>query len=198
MGETTYIVIDEKEKRTLTGHYGSLDAFVASLTQNPVTIEQFSRTYQELAGEPFYTPGTRPKVPEELSLDTIRWVLGMTGRSDDEVMTHWKRSSFYQGANYHSFQPDERTEYDIPQLTPEMFNEWSAEDPDHEEFVTVNDYRRFLCNDGIVVADLRTKEIRYISRAFNVLRSRPTDTDRRLGIQRREYTLPEEWKIVEE
>lgn len=198
MGETTYILIDEKEKRVLTGHHASLDAFVASLAQNPETIEQFSQTYQRLAGEPFYTQGTRPKVPEELSLDTIRLVLGMNGRSDDEVMTHWKRSSFYQGTNYHSFQPDEITKYDLPEITVEMFNEWNTEDPDHEEFVTVNDYRRFLCNDGIVVADLRTKEIRYISRAFSVLRSSPTDTDRRFDIPRMEYTLPEEWKIVEE
>jgi len=199
MGETTYIVIDEREKRTLTGHYGSLDSFVATLATNPATITDFNRTYQGFAGEPFYSDGNRPRVPEELSLDTIRTVLGMNGRGDDEVMTHWKRSSFYEGPNYQPYGPNERTKEDIPELTQAIIDEWKQEDPEAEEFPTANDYRRFLCNDGIVVADLRTKELRYISHgAFEIPRSRPTDLDRQFGLGRVEYTLPAEWSIVVE
>jgi len=199
MGETTYIVIDEREKRTLTGHYGSLDAFVASLARNPATIGSFNQSYQEIAGEPFYTDGNRPRVPEQLSLDTIRTVLGMNGRSDDEVMAHWKRSSFYEDPNYQSYGPNERTKEDIPELTQAIIDEWKQEDPEAEEFSTANDYRTFLCNDGIVVADLRKKELRYIShRAFEIPRSRPTETDNKFGLGRVEYTLPAEWNIVVE
>ena len=199
MGETTYIVVDEREKRTLKGHNRSLDSFVASLATNPSTIEDFNRAYQEIEVEPFYSDGNRPKVPAELSLDTIRTVLGMSGRSDDEVLAHWRRSSLYEGPNYQSYSPNERTKEDIPELTQELIDEWKQEDPEAEEFPTANDYRRFLCNDGIVNADLRTKELRYISHgAFEIPRSRPTDMDGQFGLGRVKYTLPAEWNIVVE
>lgn len=199
MGETTYIVIDEREKRVLYDHYSSLDAFVASLAKNPVTIDGFNQFYREIAGQPFYTAGNRPRVPEQLSLDTIRTVLGMFGSSDNDTIAHWHYSSFYSGPNYQSYGPNERTNDDIPELTREMVDEWKQEDPGAEEYPSANDYRRFLCNDGIVVADLRTKEVRYISHgAFDIPRSRPTSLDRRFGSERVAYALPDEWKIVVE
>ncbi|MFT4303086.1 MAG: hypothetical protein ACMXYG_00840 [Candidatus Woesearchaeota archaeon] len=200
MGETTYIVIDEDEKIIVpSGHYGSLDAFVASLTTNPTTITEFNINYQKLTGERFFYDGNRPKVPEDISLHTIRIVLGMQGASDKEVLAHWKNSSLYEEPNYHSYNPDEKTDFDIPELSQTIINEWKENDPDAEEFATANDYRRFLCNDGIVIADLRKKEIRYITSAgFNIPRSRPTDDDKILRLNVIEYKLPNEWKIITE
>ena len=199
MAETTYILIDEKEKRILTGHYDSLDAFVSSLARNPKTISEFNQTHQEIVNELFYTDGNRPKVPEQISLDTLRTVLGMESQAEDEVMAHWKQSNFYEGPNYQSYDPNERTEKDIPELTQEIIEEWKQEDPDAEEFPTANDYRRFLCNNGIVVADLRTKELRYIScGAFNIPRRRPTRADKKFRLRPVPYTLPAKWKIVAE
>ena len=118
----------------------------------------------------------------------------MNGRSDDEVLAHWKRSSFYEYPNYQFYGPNERTRDDIQELTQEIIVEWKQEDPDAEEFPTANDYRKFLCNDGIVVADLRTKELRYISYgAFNIPRDNQEEQYARV-----KYSLPLEWKIVVE
>ena len=94
---------------------------------------------------------------------------------------------------------NERTKEDIPKLTQAIINEWEREDHDAGLFPTANDYRRFLCNDGIVAADLRTKELRYISYgAFDITRRRPTKTDKQFGSVRIKYALPAKWKIVAE
>lgn len=196
MASTTYIVIDEREKRILTGHYAHLDEFVASLARNPETIEDFNKMYHEIAGELFYTEGNTPTVPEELPIETIRHVLGMReGKfSQQEVEDYWREVSLYKGPNYESFRPDDKTRDDIPELTQELIKEWKQEDPDAEEFPTANDYRKFLCDDGIVVADLRKKELRYISHgAFTIPRD---NQENRYSCVK--YSLPLEWKIVEE
>jgi protein-tyrosine-phosphatase len=199
MGETTYILIDESEKRVKIDHYGSLNAFVASLSKNPATIEEFHQFYQEITGEKFYDEGNRPKVPEELSVDTIKKVLGMEGSNDDEVLEYWMKVSLYDDINYKSFAPDEASPHDIPKLTQEIIDEWKQEDPSKEEFKDANEYRRHICNDGIVVADLRKKGIRYITHGtFSIPRERPTENDKQFGYDVISYSLPSEWKIIEE
>jgi len=193
MGEMNYIVIDCNEKRTLFGHYGSLDAFLSTLSRNPTTVNQLDGFYQEITQEKFYDDGNRPKVPEDISLETLRTVLGIKG-DDNEVIGYWKKVSIYSGANYHSYGPDEKTKGDIPELTQEIIDEWKSEDPNGEEFPTAKDYRRFLCNDGIIVADLRKKEIRWISHgAFDVPRNNLQEK-----YAHTKYSLPLEWNIEEE
>jgi len=183
MGETTYILIDKTEKRVYTGHHMELDRVLDSLSRNPETLEEFDTYHGQSTGKRLFDEGNRPKVPGELSVDTIRNVLGMDGIGEDEVLAHWRSCSFYQDPNYLSFGPDDKTDHDIPELTSEIEAEWKREDPDAETFPTANDYRRFSCNDGIVVADLRTRELKYISRsAFRISKDRG----------------PSGWKLVRE
>ncbi len=118
MPATTYIVIDHEEKRTVRGRHEYLGGFLRALAANPITIDEFDRVYQELTDEPFFTEGNRPKVPQELSLDTIRTVLGTEGKDPDEVMVHWKQVSHHRDPNYESDHPDQRTDFDIPE--PDM------------------------------------------------------------------------------
>lgn len=197
MGHITFILIDEIEKRTKIDY--NVCAFVASLSRNPATINDFNNIYQKLAGETFYSEGNRPIVPEELSFETLRKVFGMPRDTDAEVLGHWKKTSFYEDKNYRSCAPNTKTEKDIPELTQDIIDEWKQEDPEAEEFPTANDYRKFLCKDGIVVADLRTKELRYISPgAFEIPRISPTELDVEFGFKVVPYILPDEWKIIEE
>ncbi|MBT4387934.1 hypothetical protein HOK68_00400 [Candidatus Woesearchaeota archaeon] len=184
MGETTYIIIDNLEKRIYTGHNQDLNRVMSSLSKNPTSIEEFDQ-HQKETGSRLYDDGNRPKVPDKLPIETMRLVFGMEeGKfSPQEVEDHWKKTSFYEGPNYKSYKPNDRTKHDIPELTQEIIDEWKQEDPNAEEFLTANDYRRFLCNDGIVVADLRIKKLRYISYgAFK--------------IPKNEYALPSEWEIL--
>ncbi len=199
MAETTYIVIDDLEKRVYTGHNQELNGVMAAISMNPNSIAVFNRYYRDLTGSGLYNDGNRPKVPEEISLDTIRTVLGMTDKSEEEVLQHWRKLSFYEDPNYKKFSPDEKTDFDIPELTQNIIDEWKQEDPDAEEFATANEYRRFLCNDGVVVADLRKKEVRYISRGvFDIPRSRPTTLDQEMRFDVLHYELPDDWNIVQE
>ena len=113
---------------------------------------------------------------------------------DNEVIEYWKEVSMYSSSNYHTYGPDEKTESDIPELTQEIIDEWKQEDPNGEEFPTAEDYRRFLCNDGIIVADLRKKEIKWISYgAFDV----PSNNFKEKYTHTK-YSLPLEWDIVKE
>ena len=57
MGETIYIVTDSREKRVKTGHCGGLSEFLASLSRNPESIEDFERYHMSITGEPFYDGG---------------------------------------------------------------------------------------------------------------------------------------------
>lgn len=111
--------------------------------------------------------------------------------------------------DFMSFQSDEKTPYDIPELTPELIREWE-QSPHREEYLTANDYCRNVritdeSNknhpiDGIVVADLRKRELRYISEpgCFDIPLSRPTDFDKKIGLHPTPYTIPPEWIVVQE
>lgn len=246
MAETIYHVIDREEKRIKWDHYDSLDAFVASLSQNPETINEFNQVYRKITGESFYQEG--PKTADELanylivesdiekkpagqlvtSLETrdkklwfiyqksdedtyasnlplvsigfLRELYELQNASDEDVI-----QSFQVTVNdYGSFNPNEKVSEDIPEITPELVREWENS-PHKKEYPTVNDYRRSPeidgCSvDGIVVADLRKKELRYLSNpnCFDIPRNRPTDHDGQFGQGRVEYTLPTEWKLIQE
>ena len=55
MGSMTYIVIDAREKRTLTSHTGTLDQFMAALSENPISIAEFNGHYSRIAQEAFFS-----------------------------------------------------------------------------------------------------------------------------------------------
>ena len=115
MGATTYIVIDNSEKRVVKAHYRYLDGFLAALAANPMTVDEFNAVHEEDQGYRFFTEGNRPKVPEQLSPSDIRRVLGMESRATDEVMDYWKKTSFHIDPNYERAYPDQKTDYDIPE-----------------------------------------------------------------------------------
>ncbi len=164
MAETIYIVIDGIEKRIRAcGHYGELGNFLAAVAASPVSVEGFDSAYQGVAGKPFYDRGNRPRIPSQLEVTTIRAVLGMEGRPDNEVIRYWREVSLYRDSDYVCVEPDCRTDFDIPDITQALIDEWKEFDSDGDEFPTVQDFRRFQCNDGIVVADLRTRVLTYIT-----------------------------------
>ena len=111
---TTYIVIDHSEKRIVRGHHDYLNEFLSALAENPATIAEFNSAYEGGQRHPFFSDGNRPSVPQDLSVDSIRQVLGMPEEDLDHVLGYWRETSHYRGPNYESARPDQKTDHDIP------------------------------------------------------------------------------------
>ena len=107
--------------------------------------------------------------------------------------------------DYRSVSPDEKVSEDIPEITSEIIKKWKNS-VHKNEYPTVKDYRRIPWIDGhpvdgIVVADLRKKELRYLTnpQCFDIQRERPSERDQRDNRHPRyKYSLPLEWKLIQE
>ncbi len=174
-----------------------LDTILVTLSRNPSTIKTFNDYYKEFYDKPFHTNRDFPEYPKNFTVATIRETLSLRTGTDEEVLAHWDRVSADYGINFKSYNPNVRTKYDIPQIIEELEIEWKK-DLNAEGFKNVEDYKKFLSGDGIIQADLRQKEIRYLNTTFNIPRKRPTTRDLDLGIDVMEYSLQAEWKIIKE
>ena len=189
MGETTFILKDANEKRVMTIHYGNFFELITPvLGENPKTIQEFNELYKKVNKGTLYVDG--PTVPPVVD---IRRILGSIG-SDNDVIAHWRDTNTFEKRNYQSYKPNEKTEEDIPELTKSLLEnileqndsvtgkEW-AQVP---ESVQRKIRRRSVSHDGIIEVDLTKAQIRYISNNCFSIEQKGT------------YSVPGNWKIVEE
>lgn len=168
MGGVGFYYIDNTEKRFQLGHMGQyLDHVIASLHDNPTSMEELTVAYEKVDGYGLFNPGNLPKVPEELTIDTIRFVLGIFKKTDQEVLEYWNKFNGYDKPDYKILATDEKSP--IPEIDDDLIDEWKREDPSGEEYATIEDYRRAQAGgNGLVVVDLTSKKFTYLSTYFEL------------------------------
>jgi hypothetical protein len=166
MTGTAFYFIDDNEQRYRLGHMGIfLDDILSSLHEHPTSLEDLNEVYQKKAGEELFESGNYPKIPEDLSIESIRSVLGMFEQDEKRVLDHWNRCNAYKRPNYQSMPIDES---DISELDDKLFKEWQSS-PYRDEYPTLEDYRREEApGNGIVIVDLRSKVCSYLSSYFDI------------------------------
>jgi hypothetical protein len=164
MGNITFTLIDNSEKRVLSQiDISSLDHIVAALAQEPETIDHFEAFYHRSSGSKLYDSGS-------VMSDRLVNIFGKKKKlsHDEALKTMQKLGLGSRPSNYEAFKPDEETPYDMPKPTDKGFN-------------LCDDLKKI--DDGIVIVDLRAKEVSYLSPAFDITKGSG------------QYTLPEAWSI---
>jgi len=182
MAGTDFYYVDNHEQRFQLGHMcGYLDNIIACLKHAPDSIKNLDEIHTQTLGEALFDPGNFPKVPEELTLDTIRRVLGMLKEPENEVLSYWENRSAYRKLNYKTLETSIDIESPIPEINKSLRAEWKSEDPAGEEFPTLKDYRRAQASgNGVVIVDFRNKTLTYMSTYFTINKK----------------DLPKSWKLI--
>lgn len=164
MSSISFTLIDENEKRVVPEvHLSTLDVIVDVLSHNPTTIAEFEGFYKSSAGKPLYDPGKRT------SRRLVELLMKQSGVSEAKAKDMLKTSGAEdKDPNYESYKPDEETPYDIPGAVGKGLN--------------LRDALKDI-DAGVVVVDLRTKEVRYLSEEFDITRDPG------------QYSLPQGWTI---
>lgn len=187
MARITYIIIDEKEGRNSAMEQSKVDSILACLTRNPDSIDDLDEYHKELTGEALYDHGNRPKVPDELTIEEIRRVLGFKDEfhhyEDDEyVKYYWEKVSYFREADYGKSVELKDASIDLPEST---LANWERDKDLRSNFDNdINRYKKERYGTfGVVIINLCKKEINHIT-DFEIPRNKST------------YSLPEEWKLI--
>ena len=179
MAGTEFYYMDSTERRYQLGHMGGyLTNVLTALKDNPSTLDELSQSYETTAGETLFDPGNVPRIPEDLTIEAIRQVFGDYKRSDEELIKRWEEFSCYRKPDFETLSPDEK----LPsfEIDDDLRAEWESEDPDKEDYSTIEDYNKTQApGDGIVIVDLSTRTLQYLSNHFDI----------------KEKDLPSDWTL---
>ena len=205
--EIQLAIIDGKEKRINCVGYLGLDHVLVALSRNPETIAQVEQFYQESRGDALYIFQKWKKYPGEITLAKIKdiWSQWLKGATDEQAVEFYQNLCRNPNPQFDTYKPDENVkDCEILELS-EIIKQYEEKNPGYtiKDPETAKNLRRELAKDGIVIVDLRKKEIRYLVSPllFSIKRERPTKEESEIpGIDTSvaKYSLPLEWRIVQE
>jgi hypothetical protein len=142
----------------------NLEQIVTVLSQGPDTISEFESLYRGSTGDSLYDNGVRSsdKLVELLSRQK--------GTSKTQALATLESLQLTRNRepNYIQFSPSEITQYDMPKALGKGAN-------------LLGVMKRF--GDGILIVDLRSKEVSYFSEHFDITKGPG------------QYRVPPEWSI---